>query len=425
MTPVVRHALDQGKGAARSLYERRRGSQRTQEKALDPMGYLSKSRILHVVGGSDYGGGSKVILNIARGAAAAGAQVDVLTTNPQMSSEAHELGLGVVDLDAIGATVRPIKSTAGLVRLVSYLRRHRYDIIHTHTSRAGAIGRLAAWSAHTPVIIHTVHGFAFHDRSPYWQRLPVAAVERLASTVSDRVITVSLHHRQLAEASRAVPARKLVAIPNGIAIDEPSQKTRLAEARRELLLPSTNVALLCHGRLAPQKGLDYLLEALAILRKSGQLLDRVTVSLVGDGVLADRLRTEVAERGLENTVQLLGFRQDIPQLIEAADVVVLPSLREGLSIALLEAMAHGALVLVSNIPSNVELVRDGENGLTFAVADSAALAAALERTLANLAELRPLGQTARSEIASTYSVERMQDAYNRVYEVELATSRRR
>ena len=384
---------------------------------------LSNRRILHIAGGSAYGGGSKVILDLATGSLNAGARVEVLTTNPKMTAEALALGVGVVDLDVIRRPIHPVHDVSGFFRLTRYLRRNRYDIVHTHTSKAGVIGRFAAAAARTPVVVHTVHGFAFHERSPRWQAFSVVAAERLASLVSSRVVTVSLHHYDEARRTGAVPKRKLTAVQNGVPKAEPVDVDRLAQARKDLLLPGKTVALLSHGRLATQKGLTYLLQGLYLMRNVESLPDNLTVSIVGDGELAGELRAEATELGLDDVVQFLGFRNDIHELIDAADIVVLPSLWEGLSIALMEAMSRGALVVVSDIPSNRELVQDGVNGILFASASASALASALEETLKRMNLLRPLGAVAQAQLSNQHGVQRMQDAYNRIYAEELGINR--
>ena len=122
-------------------------------------------RILHIVGDSQFGGGAVLILRIAQEAAARGHRVDVLSTNPQFRQAIRENGLGELPLDCIWREIRPLRDLAGLWKLFRHLRRHRYDVVHTHTSKAGLVGRAAAWFARVPVVVHTVHGFAFHEES--------------------------------------------------------------------------------------------------------------------------------------------------------------------------------------------------------------------------------------------------------------------
>src|SRR5689334_2312381 len=141
---------------------------------------LDHVRILHVVGDSSFGGAAKIILRLAEVMKAEGCQVDILTTSPAFQQAAEQNGIGVVGLDVIRREIRPVWDLAGLIGLYRFLRRERYQIVHTHTSKAGFVGRLAAWLAAVPVILHTTHGFAFHERSPLARRTFYSALERIA-----------------------------------------------------------------------------------------------------------------------------------------------------------------------------------------------------------------------------------------------------
>lgn len=377
-------------------------------------GCMRDASVLHVLGGSAYGGGSKVVLDLAAAAVRSGARVDILTTSEQLALEATSVGVGIVDEDLIRRSIHPLRDFMDLLRLVRLIRSGGYSIVHTHTSKAGVLGRLAASIAGTPFVVHTVHGFAFHERSPRWQQAAVIALERIASWFCDMVVTVSMHHYQVALGKRIVPSRKLIAIPNGIAESYAVTSEQVSTAR-ESLLRGGDVAVLSHGRLAPQKGLSYLLQGVARLAEAGALPAGVQFSIAGDGPLHAELEAQCRDLGLSDRVQFLGFRNDINQLIAAADLVVLPSLWEGLSIAVMEAMAQGALVAASDIPSNRELISHGRNGLLFEPADVVALAVCLEKAIGDLKALRPLGEQAKSDIRLSHGRAAMQDAYIELY----------
>ena len=153
-------------------------------------------KMLHVVGDSRFGGVAWIILGLGRVLQAEGWRVDVLTVDPIFQAEVLRQGLGLVDLDVIRREIRPLWDLGGLVRLRNFLRRANYRIVHTHTSKGGFVGRLAARLAGVPVIVHTAHGFAFHETSPRSTRLFYSALERLASRWCDRIVCVSeFHHR--------------------------------------------------------------------------------------------------------------------------------------------------------------------------------------------------------------------------------------
>ena len=152
-------------------------------------------RVLHIIGDSCYGGIAGIILGLGRTARAEGWQVDVLTTNPVVQEAFERQSLGIVNLDVIRREMRPFWDLGGLVRLSRFLRRQRYQIVHTHTSKAGFVGRLAAWLAGVPIVVHTAHGFAIHEQSPAWARIAYSWLERLAARWCHRIVSVSEFHR--------------------------------------------------------------------------------------------------------------------------------------------------------------------------------------------------------------------------------------
>ena len=177
----------------------------------------SPVRLLHIVGESRFGGAARIILRLGQIAQAEGWQVDILTTDPVFQQAVKQHGLGLVNLDVIRREIRPVWDLRGLVRLTRFLRSEPYQIVHTHTSKAGFVGRLAARLAGVPVIVHTAHGFAFHEASPVSVRRFYSALERLASRWCDRIVTVSEFHRTWAIELGMCSPRRIMAIPNGIA----------------------------------------------------------------------------------------------------------------------------------------------------------------------------------------------------------------
>lgn len=367
-------------------------------------------KLLHVVGDSRYGGAGRIVTGLACMARAEGWDVEVLTTDPIFEQEVRKLGLGVLNLDVVRRKIRPAWDLAGLIRLSQVLRREAYDIVHTHTSKGGFVGRLAASLARVPVIIHTLHGFAFHERSPRTTQFFCAALERIAAAHCDQIVSVSEFHRQWAVDLRVCDNSKIVAIPNGIP-DAACCATARWHMRCKLGLRDSDVMLLNAARLAPGKGLDYLIEAVALLPKT--LSFRLFIA--GDGPQKNWLMGLTARFGATDRVRFLGHRDDISQLLGAADIVVLPSLREGLSIALLEAMSSSKPIIASRIGSHVEVTAQNRAAELVPPADAKALSTAILSLSGDRSLMAVMGARARVAFESHYTERRMLDAYRRLY----------
>lgn len=370
-------------------------------------------RILHIVGGSAFGGGSMVILDLVRAALAEGHTVDVLTTEPLLSERTRALGGGVIPLSAIERRLHPWYDARGLLRLVRYLRTQHYDVVHTHTSKAGVLGRLAARMAGVPVVVHTMHGMAVHDRSPQWAIQATAFVERLMARCADRVVTVSEWHRDWSlRLGIAGPAR-LLAIPNGVRVDR-SPAVASDAARRALDVDADRCLILCVSRIAAGKGLEDLVRAVA------QLRDRpasrpVALRIAGTGPAFDAIRHVVHEAGFDADVVLVGHHDDVDSLLAAADVVVHPSHREGLSLALLESMMAECVLVASAIPTAREATGDGDAAWLYPPGDVDALAAALRRAIGERGESARHRLAAGERARREYSVSVMQQRYETLY----------
>ena len=300
----------------------------------------------------------------------------------------------------------------GLVRLTRFLRRQPYQIVHTHTSKAGFVGRLAARLAGVPVIVHTAHGFAFHEDSPVSVRRFYSTLERLASRWCDRIVTVSEFHRTWAIELGMCSPRQIIAIPNGIAEVGRNREVGLAELRREMGARHGDLVILSTASLAPDKGLEYLIEAATIFPRTGR---RIRIVIAGDGPAARPSGATGRTLGVTDRVVFLGFREDVGDLLAASDLVVLPSLREGLSIALLEAMAAGKPIVATSIGSQREVASRADMARLVRPADAPALSEAIVRLAGDEALMARLGASARALYESRYTENRMLQSYKQLY----------
>jgi glycosyltransferase involved in cell wall biosynthesis len=248
-------------------------------------------------------------------------------------------------------------------------------------------------------------------------------LEKIAAHCCDRIITVSHFHRSWAIALGIASESKIVAIPNGIPPERVRVVVNPTSVRASLGAGPDDYVILSIGRLAPQKGLEDLLRAVPVL--DAQLGRRFVVWLVGEGELERRLHAMAGEVGLSGRIRFLGFRNDIGDLLAASDLVALPTLREGLSIALLEAMAAAKPVITTTIGSNREVTGDGASALLVPPGNTAALAAGICRLAGNPDLAARFAHEARRRFLAQYTLDRMLARYAGEYDLLLGKVHRR
>lgn len=357
--------------------------------------------------------------------------IEALETAP----EAYDLRLGtgadydsdrLREIESLGAdpvvfrSIRhynPVGAALAVGTVARYLRKESVDILHTHSTEAGIIGRLAGALAGTPVVIHEIHGDPIAaDRNDLLNAFLLAA-ERSTAPLTTRLVVKSERIRETFLERGIGRLEQYELIYHGVDVD-PFVAAADTESRRASQdgghSPDGDaVRALFVGRLAEGKGLFDLLDAI-------EPLDQVGLDIVGDGPLADDLAETVAERGLGDRVTLHGYRDDVPQLMSDAAFLVLPSYREGTPRVITEARAAKLPVVATDIAGIPEMVTDGESGYLIPPGDVAALRDRI-RTLAADPGLRTrMGEAARVGL-ERFDRETAAEAYRSLYR-ELSSS---
>lgn len=359
-------------------------------------------KVLQVLSGKAWGGGSVVVLAIARALIARGDEVWVYTYEQETGRRFAAAGAKLVRPPFWIESINPLDAII-LFSLWRVCRREKFDLVATHTSKGGFLGRLAARLAGVPHIVHHAHGFSFNKvLSPLTRRFYIA-LERFAARAGDMIISVNDEHRSMAIELGIDSPDRIRTVHNGIDVSAFGNTDRKT-ARRNLGFDDAALLIGAIGRLSPQKGYVYLIQAFRML---SDWFPSARLVVAGIGPLANELDREAHRLGVANRVDFLGFRRDIAGLLAAFDVYAQPSLWEGHSISLIEALAAGKPIVATNIDGNREVVDHGETGLLVPAADPGALADALERLLKDTELARQLGTDARRAAMNRFSQEEM------------------
>jgi len=284
-----------------------------------------------------------------------------------------------------------------LARLVTWLRRDRVQLIHTHLSTASLLGSWAARLAGIPSLA-TVHGL--NTRTCFnWS----SAIIAVSNAVKQHLVAQGLSPDRITVIHNGVDLRAIARAPG-----------RAATLRAQWGLPEHGPILVTVGRLAPQKGHRYLLEAVRLLLRDERWSD-VRLLIVGTGSLLPRLRQEAEEQGLSGRVAFCGFHRDVLPFLAVADIFVLPSVQEGLSLSALEAMALGKPVVACRVGGTPEVVVDGETGLLVAPADPGELARALGWLMVNREEAQAMGRAGQRRVKEAFDLEQMVSRIEGIY----------
>ncbi|MDZ7293869.1 MAG: glycosyltransferase family 4 protein [candidate division KSB1 bacterium] len=274
-----------------------------------------------------------------------------------LTAELAEIGVKVLVVPALVRQIVPWQDLRALVTLVRLFKHHRFQIAHTHSSKTGALGRLAARLAGCDLVFHTVHGLPFHEFSPKRERFWYGLVERMAGLCTDHVIFVNHEERKLAIERHLVRAARASTAYNGVDLAQVkranTQEARMS-FRRTWGISEDAFVVAYVGRLWEQKDPTTLA---AIVDQCAAL--PVHFLIVGEGPYQPYFAARFAG---QRHVTMTGWIADPMTIYPAIDVLVLPSLWEGLSMTLIEAMAFGKPLVASNIKGNRECVRHGYNG---------------------------------------------------------------
>ena len=386
------------------------------------------TKILHIITRLDMGGsaqntlatcswlGSKYESILVHGASEESAMTECEMASVACGTEeACTQGVRFIEVPELVRRIRPVNDLRAMMELLRIIRRERPDIVHTHTSKAGILGRLAAKLAGVPKIIHTAHGHVFYGHFGKLASTVFLVTEKLFARFTDQMIALTAGEANDYLRLSVAEPKKIQIIHSGVDICESaSAACEPAEKRAALGLEPEGVLIGFVGWLLPIKGPIHLLNAMfSVWREHPE----ATLVFVGKGDQEPALRKLADEHNLNGRVKFLGWRDDVKEIMLLFDIFVLPSLNEGMGRVLVEAMAAGKPIVASRIGGIPDLVQNGVNGILVPPGDEKALADGITKLLENRDLADRMGTTGKDgchQFSLDAMISRIDSLYQRV-----------
>ena len=376
-------------------------------------------RVLRVIARLNIGGPARHVGVLSAGLNREGYR-HLLVTGREAASEgslrslAEGEGVEVADLPRLGREISPVNDLLCVGNLGAIIRNFQPDIVHTHTAKAGFVGRVAALRAGVPVLAHTFHGHVLRGYFSPWKNLVFRRLEQWLARHTGLLITVSQTVAEELSAEGVAPRSRFEIVPLGLVLRPFLEVGASPDLKRELGLAAGVRLLGAVGRLVPIKDLPTLLEALALLQSE---VPDLHLALVGDGESAPDLRQLARRKGIGDRVHFAGWRGDLRSVYAGLDAVVLSSRNEGTPVSLIEALAAGRPVVATTVGGVPEVLEQGRLGRLVPAGRPDRLAQAIREALQ---DPRPPSRSDREAVVDRFSPEKLVQRMDRLYRQLLA-----
>jgi len=336
--------------------------------------------------------------------------------NGELVSRAKKVKhLKLYDVPNLRREVSIINDIRAFLYLYKLIKKENFTIIHTHSSKAGFLGRIAAMLNKTPIVIHTIHGFAFHDYMNSFKKNIFIYLEKLSAKWTHGLVTVSNLNKKKVVDLGIAPIEKLKNIYSGIDltlfINEKND-----QFRKELNLDSNHLLLGSVGRLSNQKDPITMIEAFCIVIKR---FPNAHLTLVGEGELRDEILIKIDQLQLNGRVHLTGNKNDPWKIYHSLDLFIMSSIYEGLGRSITEALSCGVPVVCTSVEGVPEIVRDNETGILVPPKDPSALATGIIKSLNDMDNARKMAEEGRKFVNENFDVKKMVDDIDTLYDTFL------
>jgi len=346
-------------------------------------------------------------------------KVDLVVGGESDSNILNQLdSINCIKMSALKRNIQPWWDVIAILKLVRLIKKNRYLIVHTHTAKAGFLGRIAAKLSGTPIIVHTLHGTTFHDSNNPVVRKIYIALERFVAYFTDKFIAVGDDLKKKYLDQKIGSIEHYTTIHSGFEIAAFIEAGLLSDTTRrqeldKIGISEDNIVIGTVSRLEPRKGHVYLFQA------AERILDQsanVKFLIVGEGYYRNKLEQQVEHFKLSDSIKFLGYRSDIAKIISIFDVFLLTSLWEGLPRVLVQAALLGKPIVTFDVEGAREVVENGVNGFIVPLRDSESLAQKLLVFVRNLEMAKDMGHRGKQIIGNRWAAVTMIEKTKQVYE---------
>lgn len=379
---------------------------------------MEKIKIAQVITRMDWGGSPDIVRLICEGLDPAVFEITLIIGNSANISQSNRKFLDkfkdrTIQVGSMQREINPLKDLGALLKLYRIFRQGDFDLVQTHTAKAGILGRLAARLAKVKKIVHCSHGHNFYGYFGFWGSKLVITLERFFDRYSDKFIALTELEKSDLVNYRVTDVKKVVVVQSGLEMEKYSYPaTGTARLKEELKIPLSAPVVGMVSRIEQVKGPLYLVEAAKIVIANQP---EVKFLVVGEGSLRKNMEERCVALGLGSSFVFTGWREDVEQLLGIIDVLVLPSLNEAVGRTILEAAACGVPAVASRVGGVPEIVKDQITGMLVPPQDAGTLAKAVIDLLVDRGKRDRLGRAARDWVIEKFTAKEMVQSITKLY----------
>ncbi len=357
-----------------------------------------KSKIFHVITKLELGGAQKVTLMTLERLPRKSYELGLVTGEEGLLDERAESipDLEIFRVPSLGRNIHPVKDVLAMLDLYRLFQHEKPDVVHTHSSKAGILGRWAAWLAGVPLIYHTAHGFGFNEDQHVLRKTFFIWLERRTKKITTQMVVVSRSNERTAQKHRILRTDEAILCRDAISLDEFLEPATRSQKQSSWGVPDGKTVVGMVACLKPQKcPADFVDVAAEILRNRND----VHFVMAGDGELRSEVEDRIKHHGITSHVSLLGWQRDMPEVYRNLDIMVLTSLWEGLPCVFSEAMASELPIVATNVDGAAEAIVNGETGFLHERHDIEGMARSVNTLLSDPTMRKTMGKNGRSRVA--------------------------